>query len=97
MKVKPIGDRILVETLKQEEVTASGIVLPANVEKDKKSQGKIVALGSGEEIKKLGLKEGDTVVFGKYSGEDIEVDRQELKILYVGREKDNSDILAILE
>jgi chaperonin GroES len=99
MKVVPIGDRILVQQLKQEEVTASGIILPDSAEKEKKAQGRITALGNGEEVKKLGLKEGDVVVFGKYSGDEIEVDgdKNEYKILYVGKEKDNSDILAIIQ
>jgi len=87
----------LVKQSGQEEVTASGIILPANTEKEKKAQGKIIALGNGEEIQKLGLKEGDTVVFGKYSGNDIEVEKEEYKILYVGREKEESDVLAIIE
>lgn len=97
MKVKPIGDRILVQNLKQEEVTASGIVLPASVEKEKKAQGKIVAMGNGEEISRLGLKVGDIVVFGKYSGEEIEIEKEEYKILNVSKEKDDSDVLAIVE
>ncbi len=97
MKIKLLGDRILVQQLKQEEVTASGIVLPASAEKEKKSQGKVVALGNGEEISKLGIKEGDTVIFGKYSGEEIEIDKEEYKILYVGKEKDSSDVLAVVE
>jgi chaperonin GroES len=97
MKVKPIGNRILVQQLKQEEVTASGIVLPASAEKEKKAQGKIVALGNGEAISRLGLKEGDVVVFGKYSGSEIEIENEEYKILYVGNEEDHSDLLAIVE
>jgi chaperonin GroES len=87
----------LVKQSGQEEVTASGIILPANTEKEKKAQGKIIALGNGEEIQKLGLKEGDTVVFGKYSGDDIEIEKEEYKILYVGREKEESDVLATIE
>lgn len=97
MKVKPIGDRILVQQSTQEEITASGIVLPASAEKEKKAQGKIVALGNGQEIAKLGLKQGDNVVFGKYSGDEIEIDDQEYKILYVGKDKDESDVLAVIE
>jgi chaperonin GroES len=97
MKIKPIGDRILVQPLKQEEVTASGIVLPSSAEKEKKAQGKIIALGDGEELKRLGLKVGDVVVYGKYSGEDVEVDKEDFKILYVGREKNRSDVLAVME
>lgn len=96
MKIKPIGDRILVAPLKEEEVTKSGIVLPSNAEKDKKAQGKIVALGAGEAIRSLGLKEGDTVVFGKYAGDEVDVDGEEYKILNVSKEKDESDVLAML-
>jgi chaperonin GroES len=96
MKIKPIGDRILVKPLKEEEVTKSGIVLPSNAEKEKKAQGKIVALGTGEAISALGLKEGDTVVFGKYAGDEVDVDGEEYKILNVSKEKDESDVLAML-
>lgn len=92
---------MLVKQLSSEEVTKSGIVLPETAEKEKKAQGKIVAIGNGEEIAKLGLKEGDTVVFGKYSGDEVEVDEDgkkvEYKVLYVGKEKDESDVLAIVE
>ena len=101
MNVKPLGDRILVQQLTSEEVTKSGIVLPDSAEKEKKAQGKIVAVGNGEEIKKLGLKIGDVVVFGKYSGEEVEIDENgkkvEYKILYVGDEESKSDVLAIIE
>ncbi|HLC45060.1 MAG: hypothetical protein A2722_03250 [Candidatus Doudnabacteria bacterium RIFCSPHIGHO2_01_FULL_50_11] len=101
MNIKPLGNRILVKQSTQEEVTASGIVLPDTAEKEKKAQGKIVAIGSGEMVARLGLKVGDTVVFGKYAGEEIEMgtgsDKQEYKILYVGSEEDKSDVLAVVE
>jgi chaperonin GroES len=102
MQIKPIGNRILVKPLTTEEVTKSGIVLPSSAEKEKKAQGKIMAIGNGAEITALGLKIGDTVVFGKYSGDEVEVDEEngdkvEYKVLYVGREKDESDVLAIVE
>ncbi len=97
MNIKPIGDRILVQPLEQEEMTKSGIVLPASAEKEKKAQGKIIAIGNGEEIKRLGLKIGDTVVFGQYAGNEIEIDGKDYKVLYVGSEKDESDVLAIVE
>ncbi len=101
MQVKPIGNRILVKQLSTEEVTKSGIVLPATADKEKKAQGKIMALGNGPEIATLGLQEGMVVVFGKYSGDEVEVEENgekvEYKVLYVGREKDESDVLAILE
>lgn len=101
MKVKPLGNRILVKQLSTEEVTKSGIVLPDTADKEKKAQGTIVALGNGSEIASLGLKVGDVVVFGKYSGDEVEVDEDgkkvEYKVLYVGKEKDESDVLAIVE
>ena len=74
MNIKPLGDRILVKPLTSEEVTKSGIVLPASAEKEQKEQGEIVAVGEGAKIKKLHLKAGQTIVFGKYSGEEIEMD-----------------------
>ncbi len=101
MKIKPLGDRILVKQLSSEEVTKSGIVLPETADKEKKAQGTIVALGNGEELKTLGLKVGDVVVFGKYAGDEVEMEedgkKQEYKVLYVGKVKDESDILAIVE
>ena len=101
MTVKPLGNRVLVKQLSTEEVTKSGIVLPATADKEKKAQGKIVAVGNGEEITKLGLKVGDVVVFGKYAGDEVEVEENnekvEYKVLYVGKEKDESDVLAIVE
>lgn|SRR5690606_19617220 len=101
MKVKPLGNRVLVKQLSTEEVTKSGIVLPDTTDKEKKAQGKIVAVGNGTEIGQLGLKVGDTVVFGKYAGDEVEVEEDgvkvEYKVLYVGKEKDESDVLAIIE
>ena len=91
MKLRPLGDRIVVMPKTEEEVTKSGIVLPDTVEKEKKEEGKIVGIGTGEKITKLGLKVGDTVMFGKYSGEDVTVDDVEYKVL-----KDE-DVLAVLE
>lgn len=101
MKIKPLGNRVLVKQLSTEEVTKSGIVLPDTADKEKKAQGKIMELGTGDELSKIGLKVGDTVVFGKYAGEEVEMEEEgkkvEYKILYVGKEKDDSDILAIIE
>ncbi len=101
MKVKPLGNRILVKQMTTEEVTASGIVLPASTDKEKKTQGTVMAVGNGEDIAKLGLKVGDVVVFGKYSGDEIEVDEDnqkvEYKVLNVGKDKDENDVLAVIE
>ncbi len=101
MNVKPIGNRILVKQNTPEEVTASGIVLPTSTDKEKKTQGTIIALGNGEEVEKSGLKVGDVVLFGKYSGDEIEVEvngeKIEYKVLSIGEEKDEGEVLAVLE
>src|SRR6185503_4441514 len=101
MNIKPLGNRVLVKQSTQEEVTKSGIVLPATADKEKKAQGTIVALGNGEGVAKSGLKIGDVVVFSKYAGDEVEVDENgkkvEYKILNIGQEKDESDVLAIIE
>ncbi len=91
MKLRPLGDRVIVKASTQEEVTTSGIVLPDTVEKEKKEQGEVLAIGSGEKIAKLGLKVGDVVLFGKYSGDEVEIEKVEYKVL-----KDE-DVLAVLE
>jgi chaperonin GroES len=93
--IKPIGNRVLVQQNVEEEVTASGIVLPDTVDKEKKAEGVIVALGNGEDLAKLGLKVGDKVVFEKWGGEEIKAgkgkEEKEYKIL------PHDKILAIVE
>ncbi len=91
MSIKPIGDRILVEPVTAEEVTKSGIVLPDTIDKEKKAEGKILAIGSGEKVSKLGLSIGQKIIFGQYAGDEVKVDGQEYKI--IGHE----DILAVIE
>lgn len=91
MQIKPLGDRVLVKPERSEEVTKSGIVLPDTTEKEKKEQGTVMAVGEGEKIKKLKLKIGDKVLFGKYSGDEVEMDKVEYKFL-----KDE-DILGIVQ
>jgi len=91
MKLKPLGDRVVVEPLSEEETTKSGIILPDTVDKEKKAEGKVVAIGDGEKIKKLHLGVGVKVLFGKYAGEDVKVDEVEYKILT------DEDVLAIIE
>jgi len=100
MNVKPIGDRVLVKEASAETVTKSGIVLPDTAEKKKSGIYEVVALGDGPEIKNLNLKVGDKVVAGKYSGDEVEIkdDKDtEYKILFVGKEKSESDIVAVVE
>lgn len=101
MKIKPIGNRILVKQFTSEDITKTGIILPDTAEKEKKAQGKVVELGVGEKVHKSGLKIGDVVVFAKYSGEDIEIEENgkkvEYRILSLEQEKDESEVLAIIE
>lgn len=91
MKLKPLGDRVIVKPSLDEEVTKAGIVLPDTVEKEKKEQGEVVNVGNGEKVMKLGLKPGDIVMFGKYAGEDVTVDDVEYKVL------EEKDVLAVVE
>ncbi len=92
MDLKPLGDRVIVEVLEEEEVTASGIVLP-DTAKEKPQRGKVLAVGAGrwEDGKRVPLEvgEGDEVVYSKYGGTEVKVDGSEYLIL---RE---SDILAV--
>jgi chaperonin GroES len=91
---KPLGGRVLVEPIEQEEVTAGGIVLPETA-KEKPQQGKVLAAGPGDRNEKgeriaMDVKVGDTILFAKYSGTEVKMDGKKLLIL---RE---SDILGIV-
>jgi chaperonin GroES len=94
MNIRPLDDRVVVRPLEAEERTAGGIVLP-DTAKEKPQQGEILAVGPGKMLDNgdrggLSVKVGDRVFFGKYSGTEVKVEGEELKIL---RE---SDILGIL-
>ena len=85
MNLKPLGDRVIVKAVDQEEVTASGIVLP-DTAKEKPQRGKVRAVGPGRLLKSgtraaIGLRVGDEVLFGKYSGTEVTVNEVEFKIL----------------
>lgn len=88
-KVRPLGDRVLVEAAPAEEMTASGIIIP-DTAKEKPQRGKVVAVGEGKKDEPMTVKAGDSVLYGKYSGTEINLDGQELLIM---RE---SDIYAII-
>ncbi len=101
MNIKPLGNRILVKQMSTEEVTASGIVLPSNSEKEKPNQGTVVAVGNGELIEQYGIKVGSTVVFNGYGIAEVEVpgeagDKEKYKIVYVADDED-SQAVAIIE
>ena len=93
MKLKPLGDRLIVKPIDEEETTASGIVLP-DTAKEKPQRGKVLAVGEGkwdEDGDKripLDVAEGDTVLYSKYGGTEVEVEGEDLLVL---RE---SDVLA---
>lgn len=89
MPLQPLGDRVLVKPQAEKETSAAGIMLPES--KEKKSQGEIIAIGTGEKIQKLNLKVGDVVMFGKYAGEEVELEKIEYKILK------EEDVLAIIK
>ena len=91
---KPLGSRVLIEPIEQEEVTASGIVLPETA-KEKPQQGKVLAAGPGDRNEDgdrvaMDVKVGDTILFAKYSGTEVKMEGKKLLIL---RE---SDILGIV-
>ena len=91
---KPLGGRVLVEPIEQEEVTAGGIVLPETA-KEKPQQGKVLAIGPGDRNDKgervpMDVKNGDVVLFAKYSGTEVKIDGKKLLIM---RE---SDLLGIV-
>ena len=95
MNLKPLADRLVVEPLEQEEVTAGGIILPETA-KEKPQQGKVVAAGTGRIDDKgqrvaMDVKVGDTVLYAKYSGTEVKMSGKKMLIL---RE---SDVLAIVE
>ncbi|MFW5714109.1 MAG: co-chaperone GroES [Brevefilum sp.] len=94
ISIKPLGNRIVVEPIEEEEITAGGIVLPETA-KEKPQKGKVLAVGPGERTDKgeympLEVEEGDKVLFAKYSGTEIKYDGKKLLIM---RE---NDILAKL-
>ena len=96
MKLKPLRDNVVIEALKAEEKTKSGIVLPDTANKERPEQGKIIAVGDGkisDDGKKMPMqvKVGDTVLFTKYGPNEVKVDNKEYLICK------EDDILAILE
>jgi chaperonin GroES len=94
MNVKPLGDRVLVQPLEENEVKKGGIIIP-DTAKEKPQEGKIIALGTGgrDDNGKLipfEVKKGDRVMYGKYGGQEIKIDGKELLILKV------EDILVVI-
>jgi chaperonin GroES len=95
MKLRPLHDRVIIKRLDNERKTASGIVIPESAA-EKPDQGEILAVGNGKvgddgKVRALGVKVGDKVLFGKYSGQTVKVDGDELLVM---REE---DIMAVVE
>ena len=95
MKMRPLRDRILVERVEEQEQRIGGIIVP-DTAKEKPQRGRVVAAGNGRvndkgDVLPLDVKEGDTVLFGKYAGSEIKIEGKEYLIL---RE---DDVLAVVE
>jgi chaperonin GroES len=95
MKIRPLGDRLLVKRLEEEEKSSGGIIIPDSA-KEKPQEGKVVAVGKGKmlddgKMVPLEIKEGDKILFGKYAGTDVKLDGEEHLIM---RE---DDVLGIIE
>ncbi|HRY82317.1 MAG TPA: co-chaperone GroES [Candidatus Moranbacteria bacterium] len=96
MKLKPLGDNVVVKPWSVEETTASGIVLPDTADKEKPEKGEVLAVGPGKimengQLKSMNVKVGDIVMFKKYSPDEIEIDKEKYLLISEG------DILGILE
>jgi len=95
MKIRPLHDRVIVKRTEEEKTTAGGIVIPDSAA-EKPAKGEVVAVGNGKlldsgEVRKLELKVGDKILFGKYSGTEVKVDGQDLLVM---RE---DDIMAVFD
>ncbi len=95
MKIRPLQDRVIVQRVKEEEKTKGGLYIPDSA-KEKPVEGLILAVGNGKvlddgTVRKLDVKEGDRVLFGKYSGTEVKIDGEEHLIM---RE---DDILGVIE
>jgi chaperonin GroES len=95
MKVKPLGEKVLVKRLEAEAKTKGGIVLP-DTAKEKPKRGKVIAVGEGKVLddggrSQLQVKKGDEVIFTSYAGTEIKIDGEEYMIM------DENDILAVVE
>lgn len=96
MTIKPLGGRVLVKLLKKEDVTKSGIVLPDTMDKEKKAEGEVIAVGPGKtlengSVSQMPVKVGDKILVKSWGGDEVKIDNEEYKIF------DAEDILATIE
>lgn len=95
-KIRPLGDKIVVKPMNEEEKTESGIVLPDTAEKEKPEKGKVVAVGkgkttSGGKRRAMDVKVGDVILFSKYGPTEIKIDDEDILVISA------DDVLAVLE
>jgi chaperonin GroES len=95
MKIRPLHDRVIIRRMEEERTTAGGIVIPDSAT-EKPSQGEVIAVGNGRimengEVRALDVKAGDKVLFGKYAGNEVKLDGEELLVM---REE---DIMGVVE
>ena len=95
MKIRPLGDKVIVQRVEAEEVTSGGIVLPESA-KEKPQRGKVISVGTGKLLKdggrgKMQVKKGDQVLFTSYAGTEVKLGAKEYMIM------EESDIMAIVE
>ena len=96
MKLKPIGDHIVVKAVSKEEVSAAGIIIPDTVDKERSERGEVVAVGAGKQLEngslsRMNVSVGQVVLFKKYAPDEVKVDGVEYLIIRM------EDILAIIE
>lgn len=89
MNVKPLADRVIIRPAQAEEVTAAGIIIPDSA-KEKPLKGTVIAVGPGIKDEVMELKDGDTVLYGKYAGTELEIEGDKVLIMR------QSEVLAIL-
>ncbi|MCK5084208.1 MAG: co-chaperone GroES [Candidatus Pacebacteria bacterium] len=96
MKLRPLGNKVILEAVSKEETTKSGIIIPDTVDKEKPEQAKVLAVGPGRANKdgsrvQMDVKVGDTVLFSKYSPTEIKLDGKEYLVV------SDEDIMAVVE
>lgn len=96
MKLRPLGDRVVVKPLSKDEVTKSGIIIPETVDKERPERGEVIAIGPGKLLENgsfapMGVKVGDQVVFKKYSPDEVKIDDQEFLVIA------EPDVMAVIE
>lgn len=96
MKLRPLGDRVVVKPVAKEEMTKAGIILPDTVDKERPEQGEVIAIGPGRLLDSgarspVSLKVGDKIVFKKYSPDEVKVGEEEFLVIA------ESDVMAVVE